>query len=237
MVLKEKESDEYMKTCFFLSLILFLLTTSCSTYKLEGSTSVPALNGKTLYIRALSGDAWIDLDSCEVVHGLFEMKGEVDSVILATLCLGNEGLMPVVLETGKIKVSIENSGLHVSGTPLNEKLYDFISQKNELESLLSDLQHKEMQLIMDGVSANDAAAQVEADLNALAESMNQLIVDFVTSNFDNLLSLNVFTTFCSSFQYPIITPFIEEIMEKAPEAFKEDDFVKEYMRMAEENAK
>lgn len=226
-----------MKACFLLSLTLFLLTTSCSTYKLEGSTSVPALNGKTLYIRTASGDSWVDLDSCEVVHGLFEMRGEVDSVIIATLCLGNEGLMPVVLETGNIKVSIENSGLHVKGTPLNERLYDFISQKNELESLLSDLQHKEVQLIMEGVSANDAAAQVEDELKTLADRMNRLLVDFVTSNFDNLLSLNVFITFCSSFQHPIITPSIEEIMKKAPETFKEDAFVKEYMRMAEENAK
>ena len=64
--------------------------------------------------------------------------------------------------------------------------------------------------------------------------MNQLIATFVTDNFDNLLALQIFSMYCQSFPQPVITPTIQEILDKAPEAFKEDAFVKEYLRLANE---
>lgn len=224
-----------MNKLFFLPLLLLLLLTSCATYKVEGTTSVSTLNGKKLYIKIPQNEDWIDLDSCEIIHGVFRMKGDVDSVVLATLCLGQEGLMPIVLENGKIKISIENTGLKVSGTPLNNKLYSFIDKKNDLELEFSEASHKEMQLIMDGVSATEAEETVAKELDRLSTEMNKLLVDFVTNNFDNVLSIGIFSIFCSGFSYPVITPPIEEIMEKAPASFKNDAFVKEYMRVAREN--
>ena len=160
---------------------------------------------------------------------------ELDSVVLGELYLGSESLMPIVVEKGKINISIENSGLEASGTPLNERLYGFIREKNLLEERLSDIHHKQMQQIMDGVSADEAERQAEMESEALAEEMNQLIANFVTSNFDNPLAVQIFSIYCMSFPQPTINKTIQEILDKAPTSFKEDAFVKEYLQHIEEN--
>ena len=211
-----------------------LLLPSCASYRVEGTTNVPTLDGQRLYLKVLHQDDIIELDSCEVLHGVFQMSGEVDSVELGELYLGGESLMPIVVEKGKIKISIENSKLEVSGTPLNERLYDFIKSKNLLEEDLSDIQHKQMQQILDGMSADEAESQALRESEVLAEKMNQLIADFVIENFDNPLSIQIFTMYCQSFPQPVITPTIQRILDSAPDSFKEEPFVKEYIRIAKE---
>lgn len=54
------------------------------------------------------------------------MKGPVDSVMMVTLYMDDEGIMPLVLEDGKIEVSISNTQLTAKGTLLNDRLYEFI---------------------------------------------------------------------------------------------------------------
>lgn len=217
-----------------LPVCLTLLLPSCASYRMEGTTNVPTLDGQRLYLKVLHQNDIVNLDSCEVIHGAFRMDGEVDSVTLGELYLGGESLMPIVVEKGHIKISIENSGLRASGTPLNERLYNFIKEKNLLEQSLSDVHHKQMQQILDGVSADEAEKQALQENEALAEEMNQLIADFVTENFNNPLAVQIFSMYCQSFPQPVITPTIQEILDKAPDTFKEDAFVKEYIKLAKE---
>ena len=210
-----------------------LLLPSCASYRVEGTTNVRTLNGQQLYLKVPYQGEIIDLDSCEIIHGVFSMGGEVDSVVLGELYLGGESLMPIVVEKGKINISIENSGLEASGTPLNERLYKFIREKNLLEERLSNIQHKQMQQIMDGMSADEAERQAEIERETLAEEMNQLITNFVTSNFNNPLAVQIFSMYCMSFPQPVINKTIQEILDKAPLSFKEDEFVKEYLQYIE----
>ena len=51
-----------------------------------------------LYLKALQEGDWVVVDSAEMVHGWFKMKGPVDSVRMVTLYMNEEGLMPLVLE-------------------------------------------------------------------------------------------------------------------------------------------
>lgn len=213
------------------------LFSACASYRVEGTTNVPTLDGQRLYLKVPHQDAIVDLDSCEVIHGIFRMDGEVDSVTFGAIYIGGESLMPVVVEKGKIKISIENSGLQVSGTPLNERLYGFIKNKNLLEQRLSDVQHKQIQLIMEGTSADEAEKMAQREGETLVQEMNRLISDFVMENFDNLLSIQIFSMYCQSFPQPTITPTIQEILNKAPDTFKENPFVKEYLRLANDEKK
>ena len=64
------------------------------------------------------------------------MKGKVDSVQMVTLYMDDESIMPIVLESGKIKVTISNTDLKAAGTSLNAALYDFIDKRNALEEVL-----------------------------------------------------------------------------------------------------
>ncbi len=82
-----------------------------------------------LYLKTLKDGQWVTVDSAEVIHGLFSMRGRVDSVIMATLYMNDEGIMPLVLEDGKIEVSISNTQLTAKGTALNNLLYEFIEKE------------------------------------------------------------------------------------------------------------
>ena len=115
-------------------LLLLMFLASCTRkYKVEGSSSVTSLDGKMLYLKTLKDGQWVTVDSAEVIHGLFSMRGRVDSVIMATLYMNDEGIMPLVLEDGKIEVSISNTQLTAKGTALNNLLYEFIEKRNALE--------------------------------------------------------------------------------------------------------
>ena len=62
-----------------------------------------------LYLKSLRDGEWVKLDSAEVVHGLFSMKGKIDSVQMVTLYMDEESIMPIVLESGKITVTISKT--------------------------------------------------------------------------------------------------------------------------------
>ena len=114
-------------------LLLLVLFTSCNRkYKIEGSSSVTSLDGKMLFLKTLRNGQWVNVDSAEVIHGHFKMKGRTDSVMMVTLYMDQEGIMPLVLEDGKIVVSISNTQLIAKGTSLNDKLYEFIDKRNSL---------------------------------------------------------------------------------------------------------
>lgn len=223
-----------MKRNIFLLHLFVLVASACSTYKIEGVTSVPSLDGQRLYMKVLSEDVVVDFDSCEIVHGSFSMKGEFDSVMLASLYLGGEMLMPFVLEKGEIKISIANKGLEAGGTYLNDQLYKFIRKKNDLEQRLADVSHKQMQLIMNGVSADEAEHRTAEETRTLVDEMNTLVADFVIANSDNVLGLQIFTMYCQSFPRPVMTPTIRKITENASTSFMELPFVKEYVQKAEQ---
>ena len=61
------------------------------------------------------------------------------------------------------------------------------------------------------------------------------MTSFVTDNFDNVLGPGVFFMVTIGFQYPELTPWIEDIMSKATDKFKNDAYVKDYYQKAQEN--
>lgn len=111
-------------------MVSLLAFTSCaSEYKIEGSSSVSRLDGKMLFVKVPSGDRMLSIDSAEVIHGMFKMEGITDSTSMASLYMDDESIMPFVIEKGKISISIDNARIVVTGTPLNDRLYDFVGKK------------------------------------------------------------------------------------------------------------
>ena len=60
------------------------------------------------------------------------------------------------------------------------------------------------------------------------------MTNFIVENFDNVLGPGVFMMMTSGYPYPVLTPQIEDIMSKATKKFKDDPYVKEYYRTANE---
>lgn len=218
-----------------LLLLLFAFSSCSRKYKIEGSSSVTRLDGKMLYLKIFDDDKLVTVDSAEVVHGLFSMKGKIDSVMVVTLYMGNEGLMPLVLEDGKVKVTISNTQLVAEGTPLNDALYDFIDRRNKLEVQLDELERKEARMVLDGANIDDVHEQLGKENETLNQEASDCVKRFIMDNYETVLGPSVFMMMCSTLPYPVMTPVIEDIMRTAPASFKSNKFVQDYLSKAKEN--
>ena len=221
---------------YTLSLCMIAALSSCVTsYDVQGSSSVADIDGRMLYLKGMQNDELLNMDSCDVIHGEFHFVGNLDSVSMANLFMGDEWLMPVVLEEGPITIRISLAQQRVSGTPLNDKLYRFLDKKMQLQNELEELSHRETQAIMNGEDINAVHSKLAQEAQSLAMQLDRLETKFITDNFDNILGPSVFESICSAYQYPVLTPQIEEIMSKATDKFKSNAFVREYYRIAQEN--
>ena len=216
-------------------LLLFVFTSCSRKYKIEGASSVTSLDGKMLFIKVLQNGEWLNIDSAEVVHGLFSMKGKVDSVVMATLYIGDESIMPLVIEKGNIQVSITNTELVAKGTALNNALYAFIDKKNSLDVQIEELQRKEARMVMDGADLADIHEQLTHEGDSLMQDMNGFIKKFISDNYETVLGPSVFMMLCSTLAYPVMTPQIEDIMKDAPYSFKNNKLVKDFITKAKSN--
>jgi hypothetical protein len=195
------------------------------------------LDGKMLFVKIPQGNQMIKIDSAEVIHGIFSMEGIVDSTVIASLYMDDESIMPFVVEDGDIKIQIDNAHIMVSGTPLNDKLYHFVKSRNILEDRAYEVERMESRMIMDGKSEEEIALEVGKEREKLSNELDELAKSFIQENYDNVLGPGVFIMLCNSFPYPVLTPVIEEIVNGAPEKFKNDTMVKGYMEIARENMK
>lgn len=155
---------------------------------------------------------------------------------VANIILDDGNSLPVVLEDGDIQVKIDNTQETVTGTPLNDKLTKFRQQFTRLMNESSDLVHQHDQAIMNGRNmdvVNARLAAKDADIN---RRMDKLVTSFVTDNMDNVLGPYVFITVCmNKYNVPMLDAWVEDIMTRATDKFKNDPQVKEYYEAAQEN--
>ena len=226
-----------MKKVLFLSVITALLASCASSYSVEGSSSVSALDGNKLYLKALKNNEFKNIDSCDVVHGEFHFTGLLDTVRMASLYMDDESLMPVVLEKGEIVVKIDPARQLVGGTPMNDSLYKFIDKHNQLTNRMNELSHKQSQMLLEGLDEETIDRQLANEAAKIAQEEDNLVMKFIEANFDNVLGPGVFMMITSQYRYPLLTPQIEDIMSKATDKFKNDPYVKDYYQTAQENEK
>ena len=133
--------------------------------------------------------------------------------------------IPIILEEGNIKVIDLNNAMKVEGTPLNDKFYAFMTERDSLLFLLQELPRKESTMILDGYDHDDILRQLGEEEGTLRIAIDKLETDFVTANVDNVLGLTYFLVLCDNaynqFGFPTTTPQIDEIYGRAPETFKE----------------
>jgi hypothetical protein len=212
------------------------LTSCANSFHITGTTSVSVLDGQKLYLKVLKDTTLKNIDSCDVVHGQFQFGGTTDSVRVANIILDDGNSLPVVLEDGDIQVKIDNTQETVTGTPLNDKLTKFRQQFTRLMNESSDLVHQHDQAIMNGRNmdvVNARLAAKDADIN---RRMDKLVTSFVTDNMDNVLGPYVFITVCmNKYNVPMLDAWVEDIMTRATDKFKNDPQVKEYYEAAQEN--
>ena len=212
-----------------------MLTSCATTYQVKGTSSVSALDGNKLYLKAFKSNELKSIDSCEVVHGEFQFNGLLDTIQMVSLFMDDESIMPLVLEEGEINIKIDNAMQSVSGTPLNDSLYVFIDKHNQISNRMSELWHRQSQMLLDGIDEAVINEQLSAEAAQIAAEEDQMVTKFIVDNFDNVLGPGIFMMVTSQYRYPVLTPQIEDIMSKATQKFKDDPYVKDYYQAAQEN--
>lgn len=221
----------------FSGIALLQFFSACSNiYHIEGRSTVSSLDGKMLYIRSFNGSDWTTIDSTEVLHGLFHMEGPADSAMLVSIYLDDTNIMPFILESGDIDISITNTQLSVSGTPLNDALYGFVEEQRALESKLVDLERKEARMVLEGGNIDEIQAQIATERETLNKETHEYIKGFIANHYEDVLGPTVFILLCDGMPYPIMTPLIEDIIRTAPASFKQNADVRTFLDQAKENA-
>lgn len=209
---------------------------SCAnTYNIQGTSNVSMLDGRMLYLKVLKNNEFKNIDSCDVVHGQFNFSGTFDSICMANIFMDDESVMPLVLEDGNITIKINNTQQIVGGTPLNDEFFTFFNKYNQLNGEKAELLHKHDRAIMDGNNMEEVNRKLMLEAQRISEQEDKLITTFVTDNFNNVLGPGVFFMVTANNRYPELTPWIEDIMSKATDKFKNDAYVKDYYQKAQEN--
>lgn len=220
----------------FLAFSFLMVLTSCTAkYKINGESSLARLDGKKLFLKIFNDGQMTSVDSAEVVHGLFTMKGKLDSAVMVMLYMDDMSIMPLILEKGNINIRIDNANILANGTPLNDRLYEFFSKKNSLDERADELERREAQLIMDGANVDEIQHKLRQEEESLNEEINNLVKSFITANYENVLGPGIFVMFNNP--YPVMPPVMEEIFKDAPESFKNNYLVKDYLVRVKEYEK
>ena len=224
-----------MNKIFYAFITLLAMTSCANSYDITGTSNVSTLDGNMLYLKILKDNNFKSIDSCDVVHGQFHFQGNMDSVRMANIFMGDDPVLPLVLESGTITVKLDDTQQVVSGTPLNDKLFGFFKKYQQLQNQQRELIHKHDQAIMNGSDMNVVTRKLNDEALRLADQEDKLVTSFVTDNFDNVLGAGVFFLVTMGNQYPMLSPWIEDIMSKATDHFKNDPYVKDYYQKAQEN--
>ena len=206
------------KTYCIILLTILLAVVSCTDQcNIAGNSTVASLDGRMLYLRtSQDGYTTASLDSCEVIHGRFSFFSNVDSVVVAQLYMGEESIMPVVLENGDLNVEVDHVWQRISGGPLNDRLYKFMQKKNRIENQQWELDQKCMRMIHAGHSPES---------------------NFIKDNYNNPLGPGCFIWLFSQYPYPVITKQINDIIKNAPSSFINEPCIQGYLRRAMRNPK
>lgn len=216
-----------------------VLFSSCAEQcNIAGSSTLGSLDGRMLYLRVShNGIATNNVDSCEVIHGRFNFYSNVDSVMVAQVFMGNDAVMPVVIENGNLNVVLDHVGQRVSGGPLNDKLYRFLQKKERLENQQWELDRRCMRMMHEGHSPDEVQRIIGPKASKLTKQTENLETRFIIDNFDNPLATGCFMWLFGQYPVPVMTEQIETIVKVAPPHFLQDPFVCSYLYRARRNMK
>ena len=227
-----------MRKIGYLLLSALMLTSCASQYNIAGNSTVGSLDGNMLYLRVAESDGsnMNNVDSCQVVHGRFKFIGNIDSVVVAHLYMGNESMMPVVLENGDLAIEVNNCSQRVSGGPLNDKLYHFIELKTRMENELWELDQQCLRMMREGRTIKDIHNLIGPKSKQLSDQIEGLETQFIIDNYENALGPACFMLLFGQYPIPIMTDQIRRIVNSAPSSFLHNPIVNNYIKQARINS-
>ena len=139
-----------------------------------------------LYLKVFKDNDMCSIDSARVVHGRFDFRGAMDSVMMASLYMDDQSIMPVVLEEGVVSLKLAEVLQSATGTPLNDTLQNFVTRKTQLDARLEELSHKESRMVMDGMDHEEVLRILGREAAEINEENDRLVTRFISRNYNSL---------------------------------------------------
>lgn len=222
-----------MRQIYYILLLLIGLTSCSSQYNIDGNSSLACLDGKKLYLRVPRNKAEtaqnVNLDSCVVVHGRFSFGGRIDSISMAEIYVGDQHLMPVVLEGGQLLLQVDNYAQTITGGPLNDRLSEFMTQRARYDNELWEIDRTANRMIFAGMSMPAVVEKLEPKRRTLLDKIEKLEIKFVLDNADNVLGEGYFLMLTEQQPFPVMTKQLQEIVERAPASFRKHPMIRHYL--------
>lgn len=228
----------------FYALLMLATFTACAessyeSFHIQGSSAVSSLDGRKFYLGILNVDSLAASDSCEVVHGEFSFTGKLDSVAHIGYIFYDRLELPLVIERGDIQVIIDRAGFgRVSGSPLNEMLNSYREKMQQLANSYEDLGPRRARMQLEDFDEQTIQKSIMDEAERIEKQLDSLQEGFVTANMDNVLGPFAFGQMAHGiflrFGYPMLTDPMKNILQKAPDAFKNHPFVSDYLKAAQD---
>ena len=191
-----------MKIFIRISLLLILFW-SCNTnkeyYEIQGQIEIA--NGTTIYrIAADENKQPITIDSVTVKDGSFMIKGPIEEPDINFIQIqGQPGNFPIILEGGKIQVTIYKDSLSSSiakGTISND---DFMKYKDETKAYIKSINSigNEMQqalILKDSILLLD----LQSEYDGIRQQIQDYEMNFIKNNTNSYVSVLILERFVSS---------------------------------------
>ncbi len=158
-------------------------------------------NGQTIVLEKQdeSGMNLVPVDTVKVKDGKFEIKGKVTEPGLYTLQIEKaQGKIPVILETGEIKVVVDKDSIQkskISGTYSNDEFYKFnenmkVTSKKVQKDLMA-FQTANMDAMKKAQDAKDTVVinKLMKDYNKIQESVTGKYTTYAESHGKSFISL------------------------------------------------
>ena len=213
----------------FALLSVFILVSCKDHYQVIGVSDNTMLDGSRVFLKKEVDNRWVVVDSCEVLHGKFKMKGVLDSVFVTSLFVDDVAVTPFVLEEGKTEVLISRRKITVEGTELNDELQLFIDKHEMICDRIEEFFAYESRLVLEGYAFDEAARQIQDSIKGAVRKMELYGEKFVKQHYDNPLGPFVFSLLCNILPDAQSSPSIERIIKDAPDAFRCDPYVREFI--------
>ncbi len=207
------------KLIFFLSLIFVFC--SCSQkgkYEITGTTSLPELEGKYIYLVKYNEEGIEKSDSVVVKDGKFLFEGVQELPELYYIQAEEGDVMKkraILLEPGVFVVALGKE-LSVKGTPANDAYQQYIDDLALIENQKGEVIAKYEKAEKDSLLTPELQDQLDQEYEAVYAKQKDLYVRYFSGNINNPLGLDEF----SRYGRRLDPDQLAAVMSKGNEAFK-----------------
>lgn len=193
-----------MKKVVFI-IVSALVLWSCNNLKdnefVISGTADGVKNGEKVFVEIQTETGLTAMDTAVVTDGKFELRGITESIDLGFVRFESENInLPVILEEGKITLTIVKDSLHKStlgGTPNNQKFQKFNSDSRAISEKVVKFEKDNGPAMQQAQMTQDTATinKLIKEYKGFQDEMNAYSKKFIKQNKDAYLSVLLLENF------------------------------------------